>query len=536
MTNSIDEIAHASTIIVVGSNTTSGHPVIALEILKAVQNGASLIVINPMEIDLSHHATIWLKQNPGTDVALLMGMARYILDAGLADTEFIEGCCDNFAAFRESLSAFDLDTVSAITGIAEEQIVQAAKLYSSNKPSTIIYAMGITQHSHGTDNVLATANLAMLTGNIGKPSTGVNPLRGQNNVQGACDVGALPNVYTAYQKVDNPEIKAKFEKAWGTELNARPGLTLIELMEAAHDKSIKAIYLMGENPVISEPDIKHVRESLQKLDFLIVQDMFLTETAELAHVVLPASSFAEKDGTYTNTERRVQLVRKAIEPVADCRPDWLIISQVAQRMGAQGFNYDHPAEIMDEIARLTPSYGGINFGRIEKCGLQWPCPTLDHPGTPVLHMSRFTCGLGRFSPLKYRPPAELPDTDYPFTLITGRSLFHFHTGTMTRKVSGLNTIEPECLVALSPADAALIGVKNGDKVQLSSRRGSITASVKVTKKVSPNIVYMDFHFAESAANTLTNTALDPIAKIPEIKICAVRVEGVGKNEQDKTNH
>lgn len=525
----MNEFENAATIIVIGSNTSSGHPVISLGILRAVQKGASLIVINPVEIGLVKHAAMWLRQNPGTDVALLMGIARHIVDAGLADLEFVQGCCENFEAFKESLQPFDLDSVSRITGIDKEQIMRASELYAGNKPSSIIYAMGITQHSHGTDNVMAVANLSMLTGNIGKPSTGVNPLRGQNNVQGACDMGGLPNVYTAYQRVDNPEVRAKFEKAWVTQLNPKPGLTLMEIMDAAHNGEIRAVYLMGENPVISEPDMRHTKESLQKLDFLVVQDMFLSETAELAHVVLPAASFAEKDGTFTNTERRVQRVRKVIEPLHGSHPDWQILGLVAKKMGAPGFDFNDASAIMEELAILTPSYGGISYSRIEKCGLQWPCPTPDHPGTPILHMSRFTCGLGKFIPLKYRPPAELPDADYPFTLITGRSLFHFHTGTMTRKVNGLNAIEPRCVVTINPQDAAAIGVRDGDSVELSSRRGKITAASRLHRKVAPQVVYMDFHYAESAANVLTNTALDPIAKIPELKICAVRVEGAGKN-------
>lgn len=526
MTNSINEISQASTIIVVGSNTSSGHPVIALEIIKAVRNGAKLIVINPLEIDLVKYSHIWLQQTPGSDVALIMGMAKYICDEGLVDTAFIYNCCDNFEAFEQSLKDYDLDFVSYTAGIPKEQIIEAAKIYATNRPSSIIYAMGITQHSHGTDNVIALANLAMLTGNIGKPSTGVNPLRGQNNVQGACDVGALPNVYTGYQRVDNPDIKTKFESAWGAALHTKPGLTLTEIIHAASTKQIKCIYLMGENPVISDPDAKHVEESLKQVEFFIVQDMFLTETAQLADVVLPATSFAEKDGTFVNTERRVQRVRKAIEPVGTSRPDWLIICQIAQKMGMPGFDFDHPSVIMDEIARLTPSYGGISYQRLETCGLQWPCPTPDHPGTPILHMTRFTCGLGKFVPIKYRPPVELPDAEYPFTLITGRSLFHFHTGTMTRKVASLNAIQPDGKIEINKADAFSKNISDGDIVKVSSRRGSVIIKAKIADRVPQQTAYMDFHFAESAANVLTNPALDPVAKIPELKICAVKIEGV----------
>ena len=413
MTNSINEISSASCIFVIGSNTTSAHPVIALEIKKAVQNGAKLIVANPKHINLCNLADIWLQNSAGSDVALLMGLSRSILDQGLADTEFARGCCENFDAFKESLKDFSLEFVEKVTGIPSEKISEAGRLYATCKPSSIIYAMGITQHSHGTDNVLAIANLSMLSGNIGKPSSGVNPLRGQNNVQGACDVGALPNVYTGYQRVDNPDIQKKFETTWGQKLSTKPGLTLTEILGAAYDKKIKAIYLMGENPILSDPDITHVKESLKNTEFLIVQDIFLTETAQLAHVVLPATTFAEKNGTFTNTERRVQLVRKVIEPVGQSRADWLIICQVAKKMGASGFDFTNPAEIMKEIARVTPSYGGISHERLETCSLQWPCPTSDHPGTPILHMTRFVCGLGKFTPLKYRPPAESSDSRIP---------------------------------------------------------------------------------------------------------------------------
>ena len=524
MTNSINEIGEAACIFVIGSNTTEGHPVIALEIKKAVRNGGKLIVANPREIELCRHGDIWLRHAPGSDVALLMGMMRVIVDENLADVAFIGEYCENFDAFKESLRNFGLDFVVKVTGVPSDKIVEAARIYATNKPASIIYAMGITQHTHGTDNVLATANLAMVTGNIGKPSSGVNPLRGQNNVQGACDLGALPNVYPGYQRVDNPDIQKKFETAWGCTLGAKPGLTLTEIIDAAYNGQVKAVYLMGENPVVSDPDVRHVQEALSKLEFLVVQDIFLTETAELADVVLPATSFAEKDGTFTNTERRVQRVRKAIEPVGDSKPDWWIICQIAKRLGAKGFDFKRPAQVMDEISRVTPSYGGISYRRLEKCGLQWPCPTKDHPGTPILHVDRFVRGLGRFTPLEYKPPAESPDEEYPLILTTGRSLYHFHTGTMTRKVAGLNAIEPEGVVEINPVDASSLKIADDDKVKVVSRRGEVVTRAKVTQESPPRVVYMDFHFAESAANVLTNPALDPIAKIPEFKVCAVRIE------------
>jgi formate dehydrogenase alpha subunit len=531
MTNSISEIKDAACILVIGSNTSAGHPVIALEIKKAVRNGGRLIVANPREIELCRHADVWLRQAPGSDVALLMGMMKLILDEGLADLSFVSECCDNFDAFKESLKNFDLDFVEKTTGVPRDTIVEAARLFATCKPATIIYAMGITQHSHGTDNVMAVANLAMLTGNMGRPSTGVNPLRGQNNVQGACDMGALPNVYTGYQRVDNPDIQKKFEIAWRSDLSPTPGLTLTEMLDAAYDGKIKAVYVMGENPILSDADANHTEKALKKLEFLIVQDIFLTETARLADVVLPAVSFAEKDGTFTNTERRIQRVRKAIEPVGNSKPDWWIICQLARKMCDKDFDFEDPSEIMEEIARLTPSYGGVTYERLEECGLQWPCPTKDHPGTPILHVGRFVCGLGKFAPLQYKPPAELPDKEYPLVLTTGRNLYHYHTGTMTRKVAGLNTIEPEGVIEINPADASSLKIKDGDKVKVISRRGEVAVKAKITEKSPPKVVYMTFHFAESAANLLTNTALDPVAKIPEFKVCAVRIERVRRNNR-----
>src|SRR3990172_4775431 len=401
MTNSIHDIGDAACIFAIGTNTTSTHPVIGVEVKRATSKGGKLIVANPRQIGLTRFADLWLRHKPGTDVALLMGMCKVIDDEVLWDAHFIEKRTENFEAFQASLKKFDLDTVEKITGVPKEQIVQAARMYATSKPATILYAMGITQHSHGTDNVLAIANLAMLTGNIGKLSSGVNPLRGQNNVQGACDIGGLPNVYTGYQSVADAAVREKFEKAWGRKLNPTPGLTLTEIFGAAGNGEIKAIYLVGENPVLSDPDSNHITESLKKLDFFVVQDMFLTETAQLADVILPSGSFAEKDGTFTNTERRVQRVRKALPQLGDSKPDWEITCQIARRMEAAGFDFKDPSEIMDEIARLTPSYGGISFKRIEKSGLQWPCPTPEHPGTPVLHTEVFTRGKGKFSTLEY---------------------------------------------------------------------------------------------------------------------------------------
>jgi len=524
MTNSISDIGDAACILAIGTNTTETHPVIGFDVKKAVRRGTKLIVANPREIHLVRFADIWLRHNPGSDVALLMGMMRVIVDEGLFDSTFINERCENYEAFKESLKGFDLASVEKITGVPSSQIVEAARMYATNSPASILYAMGITQHSHGTDNVIATANLAMLTGNVGKPGAGVNPLRGQNNVQGACDMGALPNVYPGYQSVTDPVIREKFEDAWDCSLPAKPGLTITDIFDAVDHGQIKALYIVGENPVLSEPEAKHAEEALQKLELLIVQDVFLTETACLAHVILPGVTFAEKDGTFTNTERRVQLVRKAVEPIGDSKPDWWITCQIGQRMGGKGFNVEHPHQIMDEIARLTPSYGGISYERLENGGLQWPCPTEEYPGTPILHTQQFTRGKGRFMPLEYKPPMELADKEYPLVLTTGRSLFHYHTGTMSRKVKGLNVFKGEEQVEINPEDAVALGIADGEMVKVKSRRGEVTARAKVTEVSPVGVVFMTFHFAESPTNVLTNPAFDPVSKIPEFKVCAIKIE------------
>lgn len=524
MTNTIAEIGEAACIFAIGTNTTVGHPIVGLEIQRAVSRGAKLIVANPRQIDLCRSASLWLRHRPGTDVALLMGMARVIADGGLIDEPFIKTRCENYDAFLRSLRAFDLAFIEQVTGVPKDDIIEAARIYATKKPATILYAMGITQHSHGTDNVMAVANLAMLTGNVGRPSTGVNPLRGHNNVQGACDMGALPNVFAGYQRVDDARARAKFEATWGTPLNATPGLTLTDIIEAAYQRQIKAILIAGENPVLSEPSARHAEGALEELEFLVVLDLFLSETARLAHVVLPAASFAEKDGTFTNTERRVQRIRQAIKPLGDSCPDWWIACQIANRLGAKNFDFEHPSQIMAEIARLVPSYGGILYKRLEEGGLIWPCPTEDHPGTPILHADTFTSGKGYFMPLEYRPSAELPDEAYPLILTTERSLYHFHTGTLTRRVRGLNVLRDEELVEMNPTDAARFRVADGETIQVVSRRGRVIAKAKVTEVSAPGVICMSFHFAESPTNVLTNRVVDPVAKIPELKVCAVRLE------------
>ncbi|MBN2336253.1 formate dehydrogenase subunit alpha [Candidatus Bathyarchaeota archaeon] len=524
MTNGIQEMLGTDCFLVIGSNTTENHPVIAKYIRQAVvDHGAKLIVADPRRIDLVRHADIWLRHRGGTDVALLNGLMNVIIAEGLQDEEFIRSRTENYDEFRETVLRYTPERVKEITGVPEEKLREAAVAFGKAGKASIIFSMGITQHTTGTDNVLSTANLVMLTGNVGRPSTGVNPLRGQNNVQGACDMGALPNVYSGYQSVEDEATRSRFEEAWDSELSGEPGLTVVEMMNDAADGKIKGMYIMGENPMVSEPDINHIREALKSLDFLVVQDIFLTETAELADVVLPACSFAEKDGTFTNTARRVQMVRKAVEAPGESRLDWSIICEVASRMGYP-MGYGSAAEIMDEIAAATPIYGGIGFDRLDGEGLQWPCTGRDHPGTQYLHNDRFSRGLGRFHAVEYIPPDEEPDDDYPFTLTTGRVLQHFHTGTMTRRSEVLDALVPECPVELNPVDAGRLGVGDGEHVRVSSRRGEITAKAFVTDRSAEGAVFIPFHFAEAAANVLTNPALDPKSKIPELKVCAVRVE------------
>ena len=526
MTNTIAEIAQAACILAIGTNTTDAHPVLALKVKEAARRGAALIVANPKDIELARHATLVLRHRPGSDVALLMGMMRAIVDEGLCDEAFLAARCANVAAFRASLAGFSLDFAAQTTGVPREQIACAARTFAACKPAMILFAMGITQHTHGTDNVLAVSNLALLTGNVGRAASGVNPLRGQNNVQGACDMGALPNVFTGYQKVGDPAARARFEAAWSAALSGAVGLPMTEVFAAIDAGRVRALYLMGENPLLSEADAHHVEAALGRLDFLVAQDIFLTETARLADVVLPAAAFAEKDGTFTNTERRVQRVRKAVEPPGDARPDWWIVAEVAKRMGATGFDYERPAQIMDEIAALTPSYGGISYERLDRGGLQWPCPTPDHAGTPILHTERFATadGLARLVPLQYKPPAELPDDAYPLLLTTDRSLYHYHTGTMTRRVAGLEAINGRELLWIHPRDAAQCEIADGQMVRVLSRRGAVSVRAKVTEACSPGVVSLTFHFAETPTNVLTHAALDPVAKIPETKVCAVRIE------------
>ena len=524
MTNSIAELEDADCIFVIGSNTTSSHPLVATRIFRAKEKGARLVVADPRQIQLALKADLYVRQNLGTDVALLNGIMNVILTRNWHAQSFIDERTEGFDEFRKVIAGYPPERVAELTGVAASDIIQIAEWYAKAKAASIVYCMGITQHTTGVDNVKSLANLAMLTGQIGRESTGVNPLRGQNNVQGACDMGGLPNVYPAYQAVTIPDIQKKFQNAWAaTTLSDKVGLTIPGMLSGLAQGSVRALYVVGENPMVSDPDVSHVKEALQKAELLVVQDIFLTPTAELAHVVLPGTSFAEKDGTFSNTERRVQRVRKAIEPLGNARPDWEIIMEVSTRFGYP-MHYGSPAEIMEEIARVTPSYGGITFDRLDGPGLCWPCPDKEHPGTKFLHKGRFSRGKGLFHAIDYKPPAEIVDAEYPFWLTTGRVHVHYHTGTMTRNSPSLHAEMPEGHLEIHPEDAHRLTVRQGDRVRVISRRGEITAKVSLTTRVDRGVVFMPFHFVECCANILTNPAHDPIAKIPEYKVCAVQIE------------
>ena len=529
MTNPIKDVLKAETILVTGTNTTENHPIFANYLKEAVlKHGAKILVVDPRRIDLADYAELYLQPRPGTDIAWINGLMHIIIKEGWQNQEYIDERCEGYEELVKKLETYTPEHVSGITGLSVDELYAAARLYGQARPASILYAMGITQHTSGTDNVKSLGNLAMLCGNIGVEGGGVNPLRGQNNVQGACDMGGLPNVYTGYQKVDIDEVREKFAKAWGVpadKLDPKPGLKLTEMFPAAAEGKVKAMYIMGENPLLSDPDLDHIEHCVKALDFFVVQDIFLTETAKMADVVLPGVSFAEKDGTFVNSERLVQRVRKALTIPGEAREDLRIIIDLAARMGYE-MKYDSAAAVMREINQVTPSYGGITYERIEEKGLAWPCPDTDHPGTPILHVGQFARGKGLFFAIDHQPPAEEPDDKYPFVLSTGRVLSHFHTGTMTRKGEGLNQIHPEALAEVNPADAERLGIADGDLLKISSRRGGIKVKAWISDRPAPGVVFVPFHFCEAQVNRLTHAALDPVAKIPEYKVCAVAVEKV----------
>jgi formate dehydrogenase alpha subunit len=527
MTNSFDDIANDARIyFIIGSNTTEQHPVLGMRLRQAVkQREAKLIVCDPRRIPITDFATLHIRHKPGTDIALLNGIMHVLISEELYDKKFVAERTEGFEELKAKVMEYSPERVAEITGVPVEQIVEAAHLLAAHRPGALLYAMGITQHTTGHQNVLSCANLQMLLGNMGVRGGGVNPLRGQNNVQGACDMGALVNVYTGYQRVTDEAARQKFEEAWGVSLSDQVGTTVVEMLHQAERGEMRAMYILGENPMLSDPDANHTEHCLRSLDFLVVQDIFLTETAALADVVLPGISWAEKLGTFTNSERRIQFGHPAVPPPGEARPDWWITGEIARRMGYEGLTYPSPREIMDEINRLTPIYAGVAYDRIGEMGLQWPCPTTDHPGTPILHVGKFSRGLGHFSAVDWQSPAEEPDEEYPFIFTTGRVLWHYHTGSMTRRSVGLDAIFPGPVVEINPEDAARLGVSGGQMVRVSSRRGTVEATAQIGPMTEPGVVFMPFHFAEAAANKLTIAALDPIGKIPELKVCAVKVEG-----------
>jgi formate dehydrogenase major subunit/formate dehydrogenase alpha subunit len=540
MTNSIEDIAsQANAIFVIGSNTTEQHPVIGMRIRQAVkQRGAILIVADPRRIPLTDFATLHLRHKPGTDNALINGLIHIILEKGWEDKEFIAERTEGFEELKSLVEAFTPQTASEITGVPVEQLYQAAEIMGTTKPMAVLWAMGITQHIAGVRNVMNMANLQMLLGNMGVPGGGTNPLRGQNNVQGACDMGGLPNVYPGYQPVANEEARLKFESAWGVPLSGKVGKTVTEIIPDILTGKTKALYIMGEDPLMSDPDTNHIRRCLDECDFIVLQDIFPTETEPYADVLLPAASFAEKSGSVTNTERRIQMVRQALQSEGEAWEDWRIISSLAKRMLTQGerqvgdgtwsgWDYPSPAEIMTEIAALTPSYAGVSHARLNNGEtFQWPVKDATHGGTPILHVGKFTRGLGKFNPIEHIPPAELPDDEYPMVLSTGRVLYHWHGGEMSRRSKGLLEIYSKPLIEISEEDAQHLGLNGNKRVRVSSRRGFIEAEAWVTDRVPPGMVYANFHFPEASANELTIAALDPVAKIPEFKVCAVKVEAV----------
>jgi formate dehydrogenase alpha subunit len=525
MTNSIREIEDAASIFVTGSNTTACHPLIARRIFAAKEKGAKLIVADPRSIQLSRFADVAVSHRLGSDVALLNGMMHIIIQNEWHAKDYIEERTEGFEELKAVVSTYTPDRVQAITGVEPRDLERMAELYATNKPAAILYAMGITQHTTGVDNVKSICNLAMLCGNVGIASAGVNPLRGQNNVQGACDMGGLPNVLPGYQPVTDPEVIERFSKAWGREVPSKPGLTITDMVAAMLDGKLKALYVIGENPKLSDPDWNHFSHALKQLDFLVVQELFLSETAQVADVVLPAASAAEKDGTFTNSERRCLRINKAIEPIGETLPDWQIICRLSSAMGFE-MAYESPAEIFREIAVLaSKSYGGMSYERLGIDGLMWPCPSPDHPGTSYLHKDRFARGKGKFHAVEYQNPAELPDEEFPYLLTTGRMFAHFHTGTMTRVSRQLDREQLTGYVDINPEDAKELGVKDGDILIVTSRRGRMEGPARLTSSVGPGTIFVPIHFGENPANILTSAeAFDPLAKIPEFKVSTVRIE------------
>ena len=536
MTNSIGEIRDADVLFVIGSNTSEAHPIIAMEMKRAVKRGATLIVADPRAVWMTTIAEKHLQLKPGTDVWLLNAMAHVIIEEGLTDDAFIAENTEGFDAVRERVKSYTPEEAEKVTGIAADDIRFAARKYASTEKAGIYYTLGITEHTHGTDNVYALANLVLMTGHLGKPSSGMNPLRGQNNVQGANDAGATPVFYPGYQRVTDPDAQAKYEAAWGVELSPDPGLDLNVMMKEV-GKSIFGLFVMGEDILLSEPNVKKLEEGMNKCEFLVLQDAFMNETARFADVIFPASVFAEKEGVFTNSERRVQRIRKAVEPPGQARADWEILTSLANACGAD-WSYSGADEIYDEIAKHAPSFAGISHARIDsevhrgKTGIQWPCPTPEHPGTVYLHENGVMRGKGLFSAVDYRPSNELPDEEYGLFLSTGRTLYHYNCATQTRRESGLDEKQPENFIEIHPRDAKKRGISTDDRVEVSTRRGAVEVRAIVSRQVRPGCTWMPLHFAESRANLLTNDAGDAVTNTAEYKVCAAEVTRIGAKDSE----
>lgn len=523
-TNSFDQIEGVDTIFLFGSNPTEAHPVVSIPMKKAIRKGARLIVGDPRMTWMAKRADVWLNLMPGTNKALINGIIHVILREGWENKDFISKRTEGIDELRAKVAEYDPERVEKITGVSKDRIIEAARIYSHARNAMVIYGLGVSEHRTGTENAMAISNLALVCGHIGRPSTGIMALRGQNNVQGASDIGPMPHIFPGYQPVTDPDIRAKFEKAWGVKIKPEPGLKSLEMLDAAIEGKIKGLYIIGEDTAQTDPNLHHVWKSLESLEFLVVQDIFHTETTRFAHVILPGASFAEKYGTFTNGERRIQLIRKAIEPVAGMA-EWQVICELSTRMGYP-MRYNHPSEIMDEIASLTPIYGGVSYDRLEEEGIQWPCPTKDHPGTKTLFTETFSRpnGLARFVALDHEGPGEVPDEEYPFVLITGRIREHYNNGSMTRRIPGIMELVPEELLEINPEDADGLGIKNGDWVKVSSRRGEVKVRVKVTDRSQKGNVFLTFHHQNALTNVLTSEFRDYIAGTPEYKACAVRVD------------
>lgn len=528
MTNPIADITEdVDMILLVGSNPEEAHPVIGAQIRQAIQRGTQVVVVDPRKINLVKDSALHLQVQAGTNVAFANGMMHVILREGLADRHFIEERTEGFSDLEKMVADYTPEKVAEICHIHPEDLIQAARMYAKAEKAPIIYCLGVTEHSTGTEGVMSMSNLAMLVGKVGKPGCGVNPLRGQNNVQGACDMGCMPYDFPGYQKVNNPEVIDKFEKAWHVPLNRNTGLTSTKVLPAATAGNVKGLYIFGEDPIVTDPDTGHVRQALESLDFLVVQELFMTETAAYADVVLPGISYAEKDGTFTNTERRVQRVRKAVEPRGQAREDYEIFCEVMTRMGYP-CAYESAKEIMKEISAVTPSFGGINYERLEKESLQWPCRSLTDPGTPIMHVGSFARGKGLFKAIPYKQAQELPDEEYPYLMSTGRMLYHYNTRAMTGRTEGINQIANHSYIEINAVDAQALGIQEGDKVEVHSRRGKIETYAAVGNRVFPQEVFMTFHFPDGNVNEITNAVFDDIATIPEYKVCAVAIKPVNK--------